>query len=86
MHTQPDIDRLRSIKTLPALVAYLRDELDWPIETEDIEDLTFDYQPAELGLDATASVRIKEIKQLRPLAGNQPWGIFWINFENKRLR
>jgi len=78
-------EHLRSIKTLPALIAYLRDELDWPIETEDVEDLTFEYQPQELGLDTAAAVKIKEIKQLRPLTGNQPWGIFWVNFEKKRL-
>ena len=79
------LDRLRSIKTLPSLVAYLRDELDWPIESDDIEDISFDYTSAELGIAAEAAVRIKEIKQLRPLNGNQPWGIFWVNFEKKRL-
>jgi len=82
--SQPNLDRLRSIKTLPSLVAYLRDELDWPLESEDIEDISFDYTSAELGL-AAAAVRIKEIKQLRPLHGNQPWGIFWVNFEKKQL-
>ena len=81
----PDIERLHAIKTLPQLLAYLRDELDWPIETEDIDDLTFEYQPEELGLDAAAAVKVKEIRQLRPLTGNQPWGIFFINFEKKRL-
>ena len=40
---------LRSIRTFPSLVKYLRDELDWPIETEDFDDLTFDYRPEELG-------------------------------------
>ncbi len=80
-----DPDRLRSLKTLPQLLAYLRNDLDWPIEDEDVEDLTFDYQPAELGLDSVAAVKIKEIKQLRPITGQQPWGIFWINFEKKRL-
>ena len=80
-----DLDRLRSIKTLASLVAYLRDELDWPIESDDIEDISFDYTSAELGIAAEAAVRIKEIKQLRPLNGNQPWGIFWVNFEKKRL-
>ncbi len=79
------IDRLRAIKTLPALLAYLRDELDWPIETDDVEELTFAYKPEEFGLDAAAAVKIKEIKQIRPLVGQQPWGIFWINFEKKRL-
>jgi predicted helicase len=38
-----------------------------------------------LGLDAKTAVKIKEIKQLRPLASNQPWGIFFVNFEPKRL-
>jgi hypothetical protein len=80
-----NIDRLRSIKTLPQLVAYLRDVLDWPIESDDTEAITFDYTAAELGLDEKAAVQIKEIKQLRPLASGQPWGIFFINFEKKRL-
>ncbi len=79
------IERLHAIKTLSSLVAYLRDELDWPIETEDIEDMTFDYKPEEFGLEASLAVQIKEIKQIRPLTGHQPWGIFWINFEKKRL-
>jgi hypothetical protein len=80
-----NIERLRGIKTLPQLASYLRDELDWPIESGDVEDITFEYVPAELGLDENTAVRIKEIKQLRPLTGNQPWGIFFINFEKKRL-
>jgi predicted helicase len=80
-----DIERLRSIKSFPSLVKYLRDELDWPIESDDFDELTFDYEPEELGLDAKTAVKIKEIKQLRPLASNQPWGIFFVNFEPKRL-
>lgn len=81
----PDIARLRGIKTLPQLAAYLRNELDWPIDSDDVEDITFDYKAAELGLDDSTAVRIREIKQLRPLTGNQPWGIFFISFEKKRL-
>lgn len=82
-HAHPD--RLRSIKTLPQLAAYLRDELDWPIVSDDAEDITFDYEPSEFGLDEKTAVRIKEIKQLRPLSGSQPWGIFFVNFEKKSL-
>jgi predicted helicase len=77
--------RLRSIKTFPSLVKYLRDELDWPIESDDVEDLSFDYEPEELGLDSKTAVKIKEIKQLRPFVTGQPWGIFFISFEPKRL-
>ena len=80
-----DLERLRSIKSFPSLVKYLRDELDWPVESEDVEDLSFDYQPEELGLDAKTAVKIKEIKQLRPFVSGQPWGIFFIGFEPKRL-
>jgi len=83
-----DSDRLRAIKTFPSLVKYLRDELDWPIEQNDFEDLddfTFDYIPEEIGLDAKTAAKIEEIKQLRPLITNQPWGIFFIKFQPKRL-
>src|SRR5438046_6288398 len=83
--TTPAIERLRNIKTLPQLVSFLRDELDWPISSNNTEDITFDYEPSELGLDKETAVKIKEIKQLRPLTGNQPWGIFFVNFEKKRL-
>ena len=83
--SKQDLERLRSIKTLPSLLKYLREELDWPVEAEDPEDATFEYTPDELGIDPESAPRIKEIRQLRPLANNQPWGIFWINFEPKRL-
>jgi hypothetical protein len=79
------VERLRSIKTFPQLIKYLRDELDWPIDSDDVEDLTFEYEAEELGLDRKHAVKIKEIKQLRPLDSRQPWGIFWVNFEKKQL-
>lgn len=78
-------EQLRHIRSLRELIPFLRDELDWPIDSEDPEDITFDYDPKDLGIDEAAAVRIKEIKQLRPLAGGQPWGIFWVSFEKKRL-
>ena len=81
----PNIEKLRSIKTFRQLISYLRDELDWPIDSDNYDDLTFDYEPEELGIDAGTAVKIKEIKQFRPLVSNQPWGIFFINFEPKRL-
>ena len=78
-------ERLRAIKTFPSLVKYLRDELDWPIETDDFDELVFDYEAEELGIDPKTAVKIDEIKQLRPLVSNQPWGIFFIKFEPKQL-
>ncbi|NLW84397.1 MAG: DNA methyltransferase [Phycisphaerae bacterium] len=78
-------DQLRQIKDYPALIEFLRDELDWPLEAEDIDDLSFDYEPEELGLTGDVAVKINFIKQLRPLKDNQPWGIFYIDFEPKTL-
>lgn len=80
-----DREKLREIRTFPSLVKYLRDELDWPIEADDFEDLTFDYEPEELGIDAKTAAKIEGIKQLRPLVTNQPWGVFFVKFEPKRL-
>jgi hypothetical protein len=81
-----EIKKIRSLTSFDALVDYLRDELDWPIEeTVQVDQLTFEYTPDELGLDANSAVKIREIRQLRPLISGQPWGIFWIDFEPKRL-
>ena len=83
--TPDPLDRIRSILDISALIAFLRDELAWPIGAEDFDELTFDYEPEELGIDARTAARIEEIKQLRPLAAGQPWGVFFIRFEPKRL-
>ena len=77
--------RLAGIRRFDQLVAYLRDELDWPLASEDFEDLTFEYTPGELGIDARNEAKIEYIKRLRPLAPGQPWGIFFVKFEPKRL-
>ncbi|MBK8267547.1 MAG: hypothetical protein IPK83_04275 [Planctomycetes bacterium] len=79
-------DDLRDIRTIAQLVKYLRDELEWPIESNDFDAITFDYDPAtELGLDAKTAAKVQEVKQLRPFADDQPWGIFFVKFEPKRL-
>ena len=80
--------RLREIRTLRQLVSYLRDEMSWPIAQdsfEDIDEMFFDFTAEELGIDAKNAAKIEEIKRLRPLSANQPWGIFFIKFEPKRL-
>jgi len=88
MATQGTLDRqLRDVRTFPQLVTYLRDSLDWPIDSDDFEDLVFDYEPSELGLDDATAAKVRSVKQLRPSAegGIPPWGIFFVEFEPKRL-
>ena len=80
-----DRKRLARIRSFTQLIVYLRDDLDWPIGSDDFEELTFEYTPAELGIDAKSAAKIQEIKRLRPLVPGQPWGIFFVKFEPKRL-
>ena len=76
---------LAKIKRFDQLITYLRDEIGWPINQESFEELTFEYTPEELGIDAASAAKIQEIKRLRPLSANQPWGIFFVKFEPKKL-
>lgn len=77
-------DRLLAVRDLPALLAFLRDELDWPIEGDQIEELTFDWSGEELGL-GEAEAPPDRIQQLQPLVAGQPWGIFLLEFGDRRM-
>ena len=76
---------LRQIRAFPQLVRYLEEKLDWPLKEYGFDELTFEYTPDELGLKEEDAARIKAIHQLRPLANTQPWGIFFVEFENKKI-
>ena len=79
---------LAKIPRFDQLVAYLRDEMGWPIARdsfEDVDDLFYDFTADELGIDPKTAAKIESIKRLRPLSPRQPWGIFFIKFEPKKL-
>lgn len=79
---------LANIKSFEQLISYLRDEMNWPIagdSFEDVDDLFYSFTADELGIDPKTAAKIEEIKRLRPLAPSQPWGIFFVQFEPKRL-
>lgn len=78
-------EHLRAIQNFKGLVGYLEDELDWPLQDYGFDELTFEYQPAELGLKDEDAVKVRAIHQLRPLQHGQPWGIFFVEFEKKKL-
>lgn len=80
--------KLAAIKRFDQLIAYLRDEMGWPIARdsfEEVDDLFYDFTAEELGIDPKSAAKIQEIKRLRPLSAAQPWGIFFVKFEPKRL-
>ena len=79
---------LADIKTFPQLIAYLRDEMGWPIARDSFEvvdDLFYDFTADELGIDPKTAAKITEIKRLKPLSTRQPCGIFFVKFEPKKL-
>lgn len=47
--------------------------------------MTFEYTAEELGLDEKISPKFLDIRRLRPLDPNQPWGIFFIAFDESKL-
>jgi predicted helicase len=79
------VDRLKSVNDFDSLLTYLRDELDWPVDDYGFDDLTFQYTATELGLDEQSAAKVTEIRRLRPLDDEQPWGIFFLELEPKRL-
>ncbi|MHC4891956.1 MAG: type ISP restriction/modification enzyme [Planctomycetota bacterium] len=84
--TNRDAERLRRINAFPQLVAYLRDELQWPfVDFDDPEEIAFDWSAEELGIEGKHAAAIEEIRQLQPPEGDWPWGIFYVKFEKKRL-
>ncbi|MCK4628762.1 MAG: hypothetical protein KAT56_07140, partial [Sedimentisphaerales bacterium] len=63
----------------------LVDALGWPIEgkIEGVEDISFGWSAAELRAEGLSEQLLGgSIRQLQPLEGNQPWGIFLLEFKN----
>ena len=78
---------LQSINDFDQLLDFLRDELDWPVDDYELDELVFDYDVDELGLKPEEAEKLEggKIRQLRPLAGEQPFGIFFVEFGKKKL-
>ena len=79
---------LANVKRFDQLIAYLRDEMGWPIDRDsfdDVDDLFYDFTAEELGIEPKTAAKIESIKRLRPLSPRQPWGIFFVKFEPRRL-
>ena len=81
----PSSSHLLAVRDLESLIGYLRDELHWPIVEGGVDDVTFGYEPHEVGLKDDLAPKVNKIYQLRKMHGNQPWGVFYIDFESKSL-
>ena len=84
-------ETMRGIRTFAQVFQYLVDVQGWPLELPDLEDddltaVTYDWDPAELGIPAERLKDFKRLQQMRPLTVNQPWGVFFLEFSGPRLR
>jgi hypothetical protein len=79
---------IKNIRDFKSLLSWLSHELNWDTgidDYEDIEDITYDFDAKDIHLKPEEFAKIKFLKQLRPLYEKQPWGIFAVEFESKRL-
>lgn len=84
--TEITAEELAKVNSFPRLVNLLRDKLEWPINDQyEFEDVIFEYEPNELGLKEDETAKLREIHQLRPLVTGQPWGIFFLSFDDKTM-
>jgi|LakMenEpi03Aug12_release.lakeMendotaPanAssembly.Ray.scaffolds.fasta_scaffold51726_4 RNA polymerase sigma factor (sigma-70 family) len=67
------------------LTDYLKNELRWDLQHYDFEDLVYDWTPGELGVKIEYLEKLRAIHQLRAIYPQQPWTVFFVEFDSKRL-
>ena len=83
---------MRGIRTFAQVFQYLVDDQGWPLDLadrlndDDLTEVTYDWDPAELGIPAEQLKDLSRLQQMRPLTANQPWGVFFLEFRGPRLR
>ncbi|MCD6359954.1 MAG: Eco57I restriction-modification methylase domain-containing protein, partial [Armatimonadetes bacterium] len=80
----PDLrpEHVQNITGFEALLQLLAERLYWPLEEAELEDVTFQEDLAEIGLDPDS---VESVRQLRPMESDQPWGILLLRFERRKL-
>lgn len=79
---------IRNIKSIDDLIIYFTEELNWNIDLDDfdeIDDITYDFDAADIGLKEEAFAKITSLRQLQPLCDEQKWGIFCVEFDSNKF-
>ena len=79
---------IRNIKSVDDLIIYFTEELNWNIDLDDfdeIDDITYDFDAADIGLKEEAFAKISSLRQLQPLCDEQKWGIFCVEFNSNKF-
>lgn len=73
---------VRQIQSQDALFEFLRQELEWPLESA---PQTYPFTAEELGLPEGVAGRVGRVSQVAPFVKGQPWGVFLVEFANDRF-
>ena len=79
---------IRTVRDMNGLITYFSENLGWEIDLndfDDIEDISYEFDAADIGLKDEAFAKIASMRQLQPLVDDQQWGIFCIEFESQRF-
>ena len=79
---------IREVKNITDLIGYFSTKLGWNIDIddfEDIEDISYDFDAADIGLKEESFAKISSLRQLQPLVDGQQWGIFCVEFDSNRF-
>lgn len=79
---------IRTVRDMNGLIAYFSENLGWEIDLndfDDIDDISYEFEAADIGLKDEAFAKIASMRQLQPLVDDQQWGIFCIEFESQRF-
>lgn len=79
---------IRTVNDMESLITYFSETLGWDIDPDDfydIDDITYEFDAADLGLKEEAFAKITSLKQMKPLVDDQKWGIFFVEFDSTRF-
>lgn len=79
---------LENVNDIESLLRYCNSSFNWNIDEDyfdDIDNLTYDFTAADLGIKEEAFASINTLKQMRPISDNQEWAIFLLDFEGKKI-
>lgn len=79
---------IREVKNIVDLIEYFSSNLGWDIDIDnfdDIEDITYDFEAADIGLKEESFAKISSLRQLQNMVDGQQWGIFCVEFDSNKF-
>lgn len=80
---------IREITTTENVLRYLEENLNWQISSDgyeiSAEDATWDYYPEDIGLKDEDFAKIKSLSQLKPIADDMAWTVFFVEFDSNKM-